>query len=142
MANASKLTIFTDGGSRGNPGPAAVGVSALNQDQQVLFEASQTIGRATNNVAEYRAFLQSLLWLTDYLKTASPLPQHITWQLDSKLVVEQLNKRWRLKDENLALIARQIWQLLTILTVSYEIKYVPREQNKRADWLVNQALDR
>lgn len=141
MSSQPTITIFTDGGSRGNPGPAAIGVSAIDQEKQTLFELGQTLGTATNNVAEYQAFLSSVEWLVKYLKTASPLPHHITWKLDSKLVVEQLNKRWKLKDSNLALIAREIWLLLEQITIKFEIVHIPREQNQRADWLVNQALD-
>jgi ribonuclease HI len=141
MTPQSSVIIYTDGGSRGNPGPAAIGVSAIDENSQTLFEASKTIGIATNNIAEYQAFLESITWLDAFLKETQPLPHSITWKLDSKLVVEQLNKNWKLRDQNLAKIAQQIWKILDNITLPYQITHVPREQNKRADWLVNQALD-
>ncbi len=139
--NPTQLLIFTDGGSRGNPGPAAIGVSVVNQDGLVIYELNKTIGYATNNIAEYQAFLASAVWLRKHLSQTSPLPHLIIWQIDSLLVVEQLNKRWKIKDKNLSLIAQQIWQQLGSVGIPYQIKYIPRELNKRADWLVNQALD-
>jgi ribonuclease HI len=133
------LTIFTDGGARGNPGPAAIGVTVSDQTKTTVYELGQTIGEATNNEAEYQAFLASILWLTQTTH-ATPIT-HVDWKLDSLLVVEQLNRRWKVKEKRLLPTIEQIWALLATLPYSFSIAHVPRELNRRADYLVNQALD-
>lgn len=135
----SKLFIFTDGGSRGNPGAAAIGVFVTDENGAVIFEHGQYLGISTNNEAEYEAFLASLTWLHSYLKTQAA--DQVVWQLDSKLVVEQLNKNWKIKEDRLRSKAQNCWQLLEALQVPYTITHVRRELNKEADRLVNQALD-
>lgn len=140
----SQIVIFTDGGSRGNPGPAAIGIFVTTQNTpeetpEVVYQQGSFLGQSTNNEAEYEAILQSLTWLTAYLSTTSA--ENVTWKLDSKLVVEQLNKNWKIKEDRLRLKAQECWQLLSALSVPYSLTHVPREQNKEADRLVNQALD-
>lgn len=140
----SELLIFTDGGSRGNPGAAAIGVFVTtkvtpDQTPEVIYQYGAYVGFATNNEAEYEAFLTSLKWLTEYLTNHQV--QRVTWQLDSKLVVEQLNKNWKIKEDRLRLKAQECWQLLTALSLPYSITHIPRELNHEADRLVNQALD-
>lgn len=136
-----QLTIFTDGGSRGNPGPSAIGISVeLAGQEQYAFAGY--VGEGTNNEAEYQAILQSLTWLSEYVaKLEAGQTVNVTWKLDSKLVVEQLNKKWKIKEPRMRTYAQEIWQKLNELPVTYQIMHVPREQNKRADALVNQALD-
>jgi ribonuclease HI len=135
----NKLKIYTDGGSRGNPGPAGIGVYVIDQQQQVVFSQALFIGRATNNESEYKAFLASLEWLEEYSKNTSV--ESIEWFLDSKLVVEQINKNWKIKEDRLKNLAKQAWEHLSSINCKYEIKHVRREYNKDADGLVNQALD-
>lgn len=135
----NSLTIFTDGGSRGNPGAAAVGVTVQDQTGAIVWETGQTIGVGTNNEAEYLAIKTSLEWLQTWDQTASLLS--ITWKLDSKLVVEQLSRRWKIKEPRMLVFAQQCWQLFDQLPCPYTLVHIPREQNKRADALVNQALD-
>ncbi|HEX7017918.1 MAG TPA: ribonuclease HI family protein [Patescibacteria group bacterium] len=134
-----KLTIFTDGGARGNPGPAGIGVVVLDELAHVVFEHSAYLGKATNNEAEYRAFQASLDWLLS--STHLDQATHISWKLDSMLVVEQLQRHWKIKEPHLKLLADQIWQKLDQLQIPYTIGHVPRAENKDADALVNQALD-
>ncbi len=136
----SKLLIFTDGGSRGNPGPAALGVTILNEKDETVHEIAKYIGTATNNEAEYNAVLASLTWLEE-AGLASYSPTQITWKLDSKLVVEQLLKHWKIKEPRMAQLAQECWKILTKLDVPTSFVHVPREENRRADELVNQALD-
>lgn len=134
-----QIVIHTDGGSRGNPGQAAIGVYAFDQSQQPVFEHAEALGIATNNVAEYTAIIRSLEILL-----SSPLldrVEQVVWKLDSNLVVEQLNRNWQIKHPDMQRLAEQAWQLLSTLPCSYRITYVPRAQNKAADALVNQALD-
>lgn len=132
------LTIHTDGGSRGNPGQAATGVVIL-QDATVLEELKQAIGIATNNEAEYAAVLASLEWLL--LKTPELEPSQVIWKLDSKLVVEQLSKNWKIKEPRMRELAEKCWRQLSALPCPYKFVHIPRAENAAADALVNQALD-
>lgn len=135
----SKLFIFTDGGSRGNPGAAAIGVYVVNEKSQVVYEQGTHIGVFTNNEAEYDAFSASVEWLLSYLSDNAV--DEVVWQLDSKLVVEQLQKKWKIKEERLLVKAQRCWQGLSKVTIPFSIKHVRREFNQEADRLVNQALD-
>jgi len=132
------LVIHTDGGARGNPGPAGIGVVFL-ADEVLLLEDKAFIGQKTNNEAEYMAFQSSVLTLKKNLHIWKP--KKIEWKLDSLLVVEQLNRKWKIKEPRLSDFAQRIWQELATLDVSYTISHVPRAQNAAPDALVNQALD-
>jgi ribonuclease HI len=134
----SKLVIHTDGGARGNPGPAAIGV-VVKKDGTVVFEKGLCIGTKTNNEAEYLAFLDSVSWL--HTQTQEQQVSEVEWKLDSMLVVEQLNKKWKIKEARLATFAQEIWSKLSALKIKYTISHIRREHNSEADALVNQALD-
>ncbi len=134
----TKLIVHTDGGARGNPGPAGIGVVILDQDQ-VVFEIGEFIGEKTNNEAEYLAFLTSAKVITEKIQLWQPT--EIEWQLDSKLVVEQLNRKWKIKEPRMSEFAQEIWQHLKMLSIPYKIVHIPRALNAAADALVNQALD-
>jgi ribonuclease H / adenosylcobalamin/alpha-ribazole phosphatase len=134
------LTIHTDGGSRGNPGAAAWGFIALAGDDSVVKEAAETMGTATNNEAEYKGFLNSVTWLLDSTELSQGI-QEVLWKLDSKLVVEQLNKNWKIKEPRMLELAKQCWEKLQALPCEYRIVHVPRAENSAADALVNKALD-
>lgn len=138
--SVESLNIFTDGGSRGNPGPSAIGVWVEDQAGNPIHHLNQFLGVGTNNEAEYEGFLASITWLLTY-PTLSSL-SHVTWKLDSMLVVEQLNRHWKIKEPRIQVKATRCWELLKTLTVPYSITYVPRAQNHQADALVNQALDK
>jgi probable phosphoglycerate mutase len=130
-----RLVIEADGGSRGNPGPAAYGAVVRDASTgHLLAEVGQTIGVATNNVAEYRGLLAGLMAVHDIDPQAT-----VEVRLDSKLVVEQMSGRWKIKDPTLRSIAIQARDVLPAAQVSYT--WIPREQNKAADALVNRALD-
>ncbi len=129
-----KLEIFTDGAARGNPGPAAIGVVVFNEEKTVIEEYKECIGDTTNNTAEYKALIAGLKVAKKYV------PCSISFRLDSDLVVHQMNGQWRVRDENLAVLFGQAKALLSDFE-KVEFKYVPREQNKLADKLANQALD-
>ena len=128
------LKIYFDGGSRGNPGPSAVGIVIYDQDGNLVEEISQFIGHQTNNVAEYQALLKALETAEKYGTDKVIL---IT---DSKLVHNQVKKIWKIKDENLLKIYIAITQKLSSYK-AVDLRLVPREQNQEADKLVNQALD-
>lgn len=131
-------SIFTDGGSRGNPGKAAGAFVVLN-GEEIIFQQGKFLGKRTNNEAEYQAFIFSLTWLLQQKN----LPPTLSWFLDSKLVVEQISGRWKIKEDRLRTLQQQGLTLLTTLPVGivYTITHIPREKNKLADALVNQVLD-
>jgi len=134
-----RITLFSDGGARGNPGPSAVGVVCYH-NETMQFEVSKYIGETTNNVAEYTAVIVGLERLSLFL-TNTPGVQKITWNLDSKLVVEQLSRRWKIKEHHLRELAEACWQKLAALPIACSFYHVPRAENTRADALVNAALD-
>jgi ribonuclease H / adenosylcobalamin/alpha-ribazole phosphatase len=131
-----RLVVEADGGSRGNPGPAGYG--ALVRDAatgETLAEMSDSLGTATNNVAEYSGLLAGLRCAADLAPGAD-----VEVRMDSKLVVEQMSGRWRIKDPNLQALARSAREQAGRLgEVCYV--WVPRERNTRADRLANQAMD-
>lgn len=130
---SAHLTLHTDGGARGNPGPAAIGY-VLSNGGTLVAEHGETIGETTNNVAEYTALLHGLAHAKKLGAT------HVACMLDSLLVVEQLNRNYKVKDANLAKLFTQVWNLAQQFS-KVTFSHIPREQNKRADELVNQALD-
>jgi ribonuclease HI len=132
------MTVHTDGGARGNPGPAAIGVViACDGDVQTI---SRYIGETTNNFAEYTAVLDALAFLPNYCMTHSKL-ERIDFFLDSQLVVCQINGEYKVKEPTLQKLHGQILKVLPTLPVPYRFSHVPRAQNAGADRLVNQALD-
>ena len=135
--NDSVLNIYTDGGSRGNPGPAATGVVIKNSQGRLVDAFGQTIGKATNNVAEYKALIAALVWLKDH-----PQVKQVNFFLDSTLVVNQVNGMWKMKDPNLRQLLINIRELEAQTTAKLYYKAIPREQNSQADLQVNLALDK
>ena len=133
----SNLVIHTDGGARGNPGPAAVGVVIRSDSGTLINQIAKKIGKATNNHAEYRAVIEALEWLVSQKLTINK----IQFFLDSVLVVNQLNGKFKVKDANLRSQLIQVRQLEGALKTQITYTPVPREQNVAADRLVNQALD-
>jgi len=131
------LNIYTDGGARGNPGPAAIGVVIKDTNNKVLYQFGHTIGPATNNLAEYQAVIAAL----EYLITNNNKPDSINFFLDSRLVVNQLNGLWKVKDANLRQKVIQVRQLEGALNLPIKYTSISREKNFEPDALLNQALD-
>jgi len=126
--------IYTDGASRGNPGPAAAGGVIYSQTDEIIAEISKPLGIQTNNVAEYLA-----LKLT--LERALELGiNNVEVFMDSKLVVEQIQGRWKIKNERLREINDEIKLILTQFQ-NISFKHIPRNLNKIADQLANMALN-
>ncbi len=126
--------INTDGGARGNPGPAGIGAVFTAPDGKILYEFKAYIGEATNNVAEYKALLLAL-------KEAGALGfKELLINMDSQLVVRQMQGQYKIKEPGLQVLARQV---LALSNQFRKITYchVPREKNKAADRLVNEAID-
>ncbi len=130
-----KLKIYTDGGARGNPGPAGIGVVAYDEEKNIVFEISEYIGETTNNQAEYRALLAGI-------KKAKEIgAEVIDFYLDSELVVKQLNKEYKVKNKDLAPLFVKIYNLsLGFKKITFT--HVRRDMNKEADRLANLAMDR
>jgi len=138
----TRLKVYTDGGSRSNPGMAGGGVYMEDENGQEFYREAKFLGIKTNNEAEYLAFLMAVEYLMRYeLKNPGQI-RSVNFFLDSKLVVEQLNRRWKIKKTELKQLAEAIWKNLSALPYSIEIKHVLREKNKLADELANQAMDR
>jgi len=131
-----KFIIHTDGGSRGNPGPAAIGC-VIEQNGKLVKEISKTIGVTTNNVAEYTAVLTALEWLVKNSGTGLT----VTIYCDSQLIVEQLSLRYKIKDEKMKNLFGKVKRLEMENRFLVTYVYVPRNQNSHADALVNRALD-
>lgn len=132
-----RLDVFTDGGARGNPGPAAIGVVIYDRGIQnaPLKTISQFLGPSqTNNEAEYQAVIAALTALQEFS------PQEVNFYLDSELVVKQLNGAYKIKQPHLKVFYDRIKALSTTIPM-LKFDYVPRAKNKVADALVNQALD-
>ena len=130
-----RLIVEADGGSRGNPGPAAYGTVVRDAETgEGLFEEGRTIGVATNNVAEYDGLIAGLRAASEIDATAT-----VEARLDSKLVVEQMSGRWKIKHADMRERALNARDAFPAEAVSYT--WVPRERNKHADRLVNEALD-
>ena len=130
-----RLVVEADGGSRGNPGPAGFGAVVRDADSgDVLDEVAAAIGTATNNVAEYSGLLAGL-------RAASEIDPgaEVEVRMDSKLVVEQMSGRWKVKHEDMQRLARQARDVLPPDRVRYT--WVPRERNGHADRLANAAMD-
>ena len=134
-----KITIYTDGGARGNPGPAAIGI-IITQEGQTLKKYSEFIGQATNNQAEYQAVIFALKKIKLLFGKKKAKTMEIEICLDSELVAKQLNHQYKIKEKDLQPLFLKVWNLiLDFGQISF--KYIPRQQNKEADRLVNQALD-
>jgi ribonuclease HI len=135
------LSAFIDGGARGNPGPAAIGVIVRDADGHVLLEEGKTIGHATNNEAEYRALIHLLEWAADFSTKTRSDTKTLRISSDSLLVVKQITGEWKIKEPRLRELYDQVQRVKAKVPFALRIRHVPREQNKDADKLVNQALD-
>lgn len=130
-----KIKIFTDGGARGNPGPAAIGVVIKDEKDKILKEHAEYLGKTTNNQAEYQALIKGLE-LAKELK-----PDEIICYLDSELVVKQMNQEFKVKDKDLQPLFIKVWNAaIGFKKVSYH--HIPRNLNKQADKLLNKELDK
>lgn len=135
-----KIIVFTDGGARGNPGPAAIGVQVLDSAGEVLRELKETIGNGTNNFAEYQGVLRGLETLKQLFgKKTKEMQFEI--KLDSELVKKQLNNEYQIKDPGLVPLFIEIHNLRVANFPNLTLTHVPRAENKEADRLVNEALD-
>ncbi len=129
-----KISLYIDGASRGNPGPAGVGVLVLDETGKKIKEFCKYIGRTTNNVAEYNALIygldEALILRAD----------EVVVNVDSELVAKQLNGEYRVKDENIKIFFEKALHILKSFK-SFEVKHIDRSENKEADKLANKAIN-
>lgn len=126
--------VHTDGASRGNPGPSAIGVSVLDASGNEIATASESIGVATNNVAEYRALIRAVEMMVELRA------QEVEFLLDSELIVKQMNGDYRVRNPKMQDLHAEATRGLGRISKT-TFRHIPREENHRADALANQALD-
>ena len=135
-----KITIFTDGGSKGNPGLAGIGVVIKYEGE--TKEVSQFIGsNKTNNEAEYEALIFALKNTKKIIGKAKAKKADLKCYSDSELIVRQLNHKYKIKEERMQAYFVEIWNLMLDFN-RVEFFHIPREENKRADALANKAIDK
>jgi len=141
MGKIQKLNIFTDGGARGNPGSAAIGVFIKDDKGAEIAGFGKKIGVSTNNIAEYKAVIEALFWV---IKNKEKLSKDvkINFFLDSNLVCSQIVGIFKIKNSYLRDLLFQVRQLESEIDIPINYSYIPREKNKEADRYVNLALDR
>ena len=130
----SKLVIFTDGGARGNPGPAAIGVVIGHK------KYGEVIGNTTNNVAEYKAVIFALKKAKLLLGKKTSRETELEINVDSELIYKQVNCKYKILEPELQTLFIEVWNLMQDFK-EVNFKKIPREQNKEADKMVNRALD-
>ena len=136
-----KIIIYTDGGSRGNPGKAAIGVVIKNSKNYLIKRYSKAIGEATNNEAEYGAVIFALQKVKQLFGKQKIKELDIELRLDSELVARQLNAQYKVEEERLFPLFIKIWNI-KIDFGDIVFKEIPREENREADRLVNEILDK
>jgi len=135
-----KIIIYTDGGSRGNPGPSAIGVVICNEKNQKIKEYSEFLGEATNNEAEYQAVIFALKKFKAIFGKKLAQNSEIEIKSDSELLVNQLNGKYKILEPQIQKLFLEVWNLkLDFQKIKF--KYISRDKNKEADRLVNESID-
>lgn len=134
-----KVIIYTDGGARGNPGPAGIGVVIQDESGNTLHESSAYIGETTNNVAEYEALLRALEDLAMFGEKIRDMQVEV--RMDSELIVRQMQGIYKVKEPSLKERFGKVAHIRMEHIPNMVFVHVPREKNKRADALVNEAID-
>lgn len=135
-----KIIIYTDGGSRGNPGPSAIGAVFYNERGDIVKKYSESLGQATNNEAEYRAVIFALKKFKVLFGKKLASQSEIEVRADSELLVKQLSGHYKILEPKIQVLFLAVWNLkLDFKKIKF--KLISREDNKEADRLVNEALD-
>jgi ribonuclease HI len=135
-----KIIIYTDGGSRGNPGPAAAGFIFCNEKDQIIKECSEYLGETTNNEAEYQAVILALKKFKALFGKKLAKNSEIELKSDSELLIKQLNGEYKVLESGIQDLFITVWNLkLDFKKVKF--KLIPRQKNQAADRLANEALD-
>ncbi|HEY4521624.1 MAG TPA: ribonuclease HI family protein [Candidatus Paceibacterota bacterium] len=140
MENNQKIITYTDGGSRGNPGPAALGAVICDSFGKIIKEYGQVLGRKTNNEAEYEAVIFALKKIKQLFGKEKSKKTHVEMRMDSEFVVKQMTGKYKVEEERMVPLFIAVWNL-KLDFASVDFVHVRREQNKDADRLVNEALD-
>ena len=141
MGNYTRLTIYTDGASRGNPGLAASGIHIIDDTtSETVVDLGFALGIATNNVAEYQAVLHAVEWLFMHKELLAD-DIHISFRLDSNLVVSQMSGSMKIKAPKMQQLAGKVKAHLRQLPGTHTFDHIPREDNTYADRLANDTLD-
>ena len=136
----SKFIVHTDGGSRSNPGPAAIGIVVSNAKGQVLKKFGEYLGAATNNEAEYQAAIVALKKIKSLWGKENAKKSEVDMFADSELLVKQMKGEYKIENIKIQPLFLELWNLI-IDFKKVKFSAIPREQNKEADRLVNEALD-
>ncbi len=136
-----KVLIYTDGGARGNPGLAGAGIYITDEKGKVLKEIAKPLGVQTNNYAEYDAVLTALETVKKMLGEKKAKETLVELRSDSELVIKQLNGEYQIKEETLFPFFIKIWILRVSVFKKISFIHIPREKNKEADRLSNDAMD-
>jgi ribonuclease HI len=131
------VKVYTDGASRGNPGSAAAGIVIKDETGNEIKTFGKYIGECTNNVAEYTALIESV----KLLKELNEPVEEINFFCDSELMVKQIKGEYKIKHKDLIKLSLEFWKEIKSLNKKFSITYIPREENKTADKLANEALD-
>lgn len=133
------ITIFTDGGSRGNPGPSGAGAAIFKGDTEI-GTVSKFLGIRTNNWAEYEALILALE--TTHKLLGGPITSKVTVKMDSELIIKQMRGEYKVKNPDMKVKHQRVKELILESFPNIEFVHVRREYNKRADELANDAMDR
>lgn len=131
------LTLHTDGGSRNNPGPAAIAY-IVRQNGKILYSFHKSIGDATNNIAEYKALIEGLMYIYTYKK--SHVVKSLSVFADSQLMIMQVQGKYKIKDITLQTLVVEVKKYITLLDVPISFTHILREKNSETDDLVKESL--
>lgn len=134
------INVYTDGGSRGNPGHSGYGLVIYDDDQKIIFQESKYLGIKTNNEAEYSGLIGALNWINDNQNSLKL--SKINFYSDSQLMVRQMQGLYKVKAPNLIPIFQQTQKLISTISCPIKFTDVRRDFNKLADQLANEAMDR
>jgi ribonuclease HI len=139
MGKTKKISIYSDGGSRGNPGPAAFAFVVI-KDGKKIYKHSKYLGKTTNNVAEYKGAREAMRWLNK--NKVKFKGYEVGFYLDSQLVVKQLTGEYKIKNKKLIPLAKEIKGLEKQIDNKIFFNFIKRDKNKTADKLLNEKLDK
>lgn len=141
LKELKKIIVFTDGASRGNPGPGSLGVIICGNKGKEIKKYSESLGKVTNNEAEYKAVIFALKKIKHLFGKEKAKEMEVFLNSDSELLVSQLNGRYKIKNSNIKPLFLEVWNLkIDFKEVLFNL--VPREENREADKMANEALDR
>ena len=135
-----KISVYTDGGARGNPGPAGFGLVIYDDHKKIIYQESTFLGTKTNNEAEYSGLIAALIWINNNKENFNLTEFEIF--SDSQLLVRQIQGKYKVKAQNLKIYYLKVMELLDYINLKYNFKDIRRERNILADELANQAMDK